>query len=174
MTTITFRFKGGSGSGNFGHEGRPGKIGGSSGGGSSGGDVAIGDYKYGGHSIDSVSKALESAGWQVRTSEMVDGDYPGVKLAKVQTKWKNVQDMTGALNVGSNRVRLTVIGNSAVLTLAHSDGTTITPKKSMIIPNTGGGVREASDYVSHLFVNQSGELQFSGMYQDRQHWDSDD
>lgn len=35
MTTITFRLKGGTGSGNFGHSGRPGKIGGSSGGGAS-------------------------------------------------------------------------------------------------------------------------------------------
>lgn len=33
MTKITFRLKGGTGSGNFGHAGRPGKIGGSSGGG---------------------------------------------------------------------------------------------------------------------------------------------
>lgn len=35
MTTITFRLKGGSGSGNFGHQGRPGEVGGSSGGGRS-------------------------------------------------------------------------------------------------------------------------------------------
>lgn len=40
MTKITFRLKGGSGSGNFGHDGRPGKLGGSSGGGSSGGASA--------------------------------------------------------------------------------------------------------------------------------------
>lgn len=33
MITLTFRLKGGAGSGNFGHSGRPGKVGGSSGGG---------------------------------------------------------------------------------------------------------------------------------------------
>lgn len=37
MITLTFRLKGGTGSGNYGHSGRPGKIGGSMGDGSSGG-----------------------------------------------------------------------------------------------------------------------------------------
>lgn len=133
MITVTFRFKGGTRSGNFGHAGRPGKIGGSSGGGGTGGSVSPGDmsvslaqYAAEGHAENLADMISDNARakYNSKTGKMdialhIGGESPGV-----QRSWKNKINTYLTENQGKKRDyrSFTVSESNGVLNVALDYG----------------------------------------------------